>query len=58
MKARAEIEVRFPAGAVIFSFSNSVQGVKLRTHLHLLPRSRMVELHLHSPICHHGVVFN
>jgi hypothetical protein len=31
-------------------------GVKLTTHLHLVPRSRMVELYLHSPICLHGVV--
>jgi hypothetical protein len=25
-------------------------GVKLTTHLHLVPRSRMVELYLHCPI--------
>jgi hypothetical protein len=27
-------------------------------HSHLLPRSRKVELYLHSPICLHGVVLN
>jgi hypothetical protein len=25
--------------------------MKLATHLHLLPRSKMVELYLHSPTC-------
>jgi hypothetical protein len=32
--------------------------VKLITHLYIVPRSRMVELYLHSPLCLHGVVFN
>jgi hypothetical protein len=31
-------------------------SVKLTTHLHLLPRSRKVELYLHSPIRLHGIV--
>jgi hypothetical protein len=30
--------------------------VKLTTHLHLVPRSRLVELYLNSPIRLHGVV--
>jgi hypothetical protein len=34
------------------------QGVKLTTHLHLVPRSRMVELYLHSPVCLYGIVLN
>jgi hypothetical protein len=34
------------------------QGVKLTTHLYLVPKSGMVELHLHSPIRLHGTVFN
>jgi hypothetical protein len=34
------------------------RGVKLTTHLNLVQRLRMVELHLHSPICLHGVVLN
>jgi hypothetical protein len=38
--------------------SNGYRGVKLTTHLHLVPRSRMVELYLHSPICLHSVVLN
>jgi hypothetical protein len=32
--------------------------VKLTTHLHLVPRSTMVDLNLHSPICLHGTVLN
>jgi hypothetical protein len=35
--------------------SNS-HGVKLTTHVHLVPRSRMVELYFHSPICPDGIV--
>jgi hypothetical protein len=35
-----------------------VRGVKLTTLLRLVPRSRMVELYLHSPIRLHGVVLN
>jgi hypothetical protein len=34
------------------------RGVKLSTHLHPEPRSRIVELYLHSPICLRGTVFN
>jgi hypothetical protein len=34
------------------------RGVKLTTHLHLVPRSRMLELYLHFLICLPGVVFN
>jgi hypothetical protein len=36
----------------------SDRGVKLITHLHLVWRSRMVELYLHSPICLPGLVLN
>jgi hypothetical protein len=32
------------------------QGLEAITHLHLMPRSRMAELYLHSPICLHGMV--
>jgi hypothetical protein len=32
------------------------KGLKLTTHLHVMPRSRMVKLYLHSPICLHGIV--
>jgi hypothetical protein len=32
--------------------------VKQTTHLHLVPRLRMVELYLHSPIRIHGTVLN
>jgi hypothetical protein len=34
------------------------QGVKLITHLHLVPRLIMVELYLYSPICLQGIVLN
>jgi hypothetical protein len=37
---------------------SQVRGVRLTTHLHLVPRSRLVELYLHSLICLHGVVLN
>jgi hypothetical protein len=33
-------------------------GVKLTIHLHLVPRSRMVGLYLHCPICLHAIVLN
>jgi hypothetical protein len=32
--------------------------VELTTHVHILPRSRKVELYLHCPICLHGIVLN
>jgi hypothetical protein len=32
--------------------------VKLTIHLHLVPKSRMVELYLHSSICFYGIVLN
>jgi hypothetical protein len=32
--------------------------MKQPTHLHLVPRLRMVEQYLHSPICVHDVVLN
>jgi hypothetical protein len=34
------------------------RGVKLTTHLHLVPRSRIAEKYLHSPIHFHGVLLN
>jgi hypothetical protein len=36
----------------------SGRGVKLTAHLHLVLRTRMVELCLRSPICPHGVELN
>jgi hypothetical protein len=33
-------------------------GVKLTTHLHLVPRSRTVELYLHSSMCLHSIVLH
>jgi hypothetical protein len=37
---------------------NEYQGKKLTTHFHLMPRSSMMGLYLHSPICLHGMVLN
>jgi hypothetical protein len=37
-----------------FFYRSSGEGLKLTTHLFLVPRPRMVELCLHSPICLHG----
>jgi hypothetical protein len=34
------------------------EGVKLTTHLQLVPMSKMVEVYLHSPIRLHGIVPN
>jgi hypothetical protein len=42
----------------LFPWDYSSRGVKLTTHLHLVPKSRMVELYFHSPICLHGIVLN
>jgi hypothetical protein len=63
-----KVGVRVPVGSRIFSLhvvppsllSNgyrglSGRGVKLTPH-HLVPRSRKVELYLHSPIRRHGIV--
>jgi hypothetical protein len=36
----------------------SVLGMKLTTHLHLVPRSRMVELYLYCPLHFHGMALN
>jgi hypothetical protein len=32
--------------------------VKLTTDLHIMARSKKLELYLHSPICLHGIVLN
>jgi hypothetical protein len=42
----------------LFLRRKSGWGVKLTTHLHLAPRSKMVKLYLHSPIRLHGVVLD
>jgi hypothetical protein len=42
----------------LFPWAYSGRGVKLTTQLHLVPRSRIVEPYLHSPICLHDVVLN
>jgi hypothetical protein len=52
-----QLSIQYVPGA-LFLCGWSDQGVKLLIHLHLVPRSRMVELYLHSPIRLHGVVLN
>jgi hypothetical protein len=42
----------------LFPRGKSSRGVKLTTHLHLAPRSRMVELYLYSPMSLPGIVLN
>jgi hypothetical protein len=37
------------AGGSFFKIK-AAEGVKLTTHLYLVPRSKMVELYLHSPM--------
>jgi hypothetical protein len=41
-----------------FSGSKEAGGVKLITYLHLIQRSRMMELYLYASIYLHGVVLN
>jgi hypothetical protein len=41
-----------------FLRGQAARGMRLTTHLHLVPRLRMVELHVHSPIFLHGIVLN
>jgi hypothetical protein len=41
-----------------FAEGKAAWGVKLNTHLHLMPKSRMVELYLLYPISLHAVVLN
>jgi hypothetical protein len=48
-----------PASSVIvLPLGKRGRGVKLATYLHLVARSRKVELHVLSPILLHAVVFN
>jgi hypothetical protein len=39
-------------------FSPGVKRPGRKAHLHLLSRSRILELYLHSPICLHGIALN
>jgi hypothetical protein len=41
-----------------FPRGKAEMGMKLTIHIHLVPRSRMVELYLHSPIRLDGIVLN
>jgi hypothetical protein len=42
----------------LFPRGYSGRGVKLTTHIHLVPSSRKVELYLHSLLRLHGIVLN
>jgi hypothetical protein len=49
----------YPTGAASsFPGGKAVGDVELTTDLHLVPRSRMEELYLHSPIRLHGMMLN
>jgi hypothetical protein len=48
--------IQWITGALPRGYSG--QGVKLITYLHLVSRSRMMELYLHSPISLHAVALN
>jgi hypothetical protein len=41
---------------VSFHGGKAARGVKLTTHLHLVAKSRNVELYLNFPICLNGIV--
>jgi len=36
----------------------AARGVKLTTHLHLVPRNECMEVYPHCPLRHHGIVLN
>jgi hypothetical protein len=42
----------------LFSQGQSSWSMKLTAHNHVVPRSRLEELYIHSPICLNGMVFN
>jgi hypothetical protein len=42
--------------AHLASYPMGTRGVKPTTHFHLVPRSRMIELYLHSPIFPLGLI--
>jgi hypothetical protein len=48
----------YSIGARKFPLGESGRGVKLTTHLYLVPKSRIMGLNLHSPISLHGLVLN
>jgi hypothetical protein len=50
--------VQTRSGAHPASYPMGTGCVKLTTELHLVPRSRMVELYLYSPTSRHDVVLN
>jgi hypothetical protein len=43
---------------VLYPRGYSGRGVKLTTHLHLVPRSRKLQRNFHSPIRLHGIAIN
>jgi hypothetical protein len=51
-------QISYPMGTVVPSKEEKRPGRELTTNLHLVPRSRMVELYFHFPIRLHGVVLN
>jgi hypothetical protein len=52
---RVQISPRVQLASYPMGPGGSFPGVKQTTHLHLVPRSRMLKVYLH-PLMHHGVV--
>jgi hypothetical protein len=50
--------VSYPMSFGGSSIGGKATNVKMITHLQLIPRSRLVEVNLHSPIHLHGVILN
>jgi hypothetical protein len=48
----------YPMGTGVISAGVKGWDVKLTAHLHLIPRSRMMELYLYPLICLYGIVLN
>jgi hypothetical protein len=42
----------------LFLWGESGRGLKPTTYVHLVAKSRMVEVYLQSPICLHGILLN
>jgi hypothetical protein len=47
--------ISYPMGTGASFHGSKKRGVKPTTYFHLVPRSRKMELYLHSPICLHGI---
>jgi hypothetical protein len=57
-KVQTALEPHYAVGIRGSTQGYSGRGVKLTTHLHLVPRSRMMQLYLYSPVRLHDMVLN